>query len=66
MKKLKIFTDIEESYNELVYKVSWPTKSQLVESSIVVMAASILIALMIFAMDWVIDAVMHLIYGFGF
>ena len=38
MKKLKIFTDIEESYNELVYKVSWPTKSQLVESSIVVMA----------------------------
>ncbi len=66
MKKLKIFTDIEESYNELVYKVSWPTKSQLVESSIVVMAASILIALMIFAMDWVIDAVMHLIYGLGF
>lgn len=66
MKKLKIFTDIEESYNELVYKVSWPTKSQLVESSIVVMAASILIALMIFAMDWVIDTVMHLIYGLGF
>lgn len=66
MKKLKIFTDIEESYNELVYKVSWPTKNQLVESSIVVMAASILIALMIFAMDWVIDAVMHLIYGLGF
>lgn len=66
MKKLKIFTDIEESYNELVYKVSWPTKSQLVESSIVVMAASILIALMIFAMDWVIDVVMHLIYGLGF
>ena len=66
MKKLKIFTDIEESYNELVYMVSWPTKSQLVESSIVVMAASILIALMIFAMDWVIDAVMHLIYGLGF
>ena len=66
MKKFKIFTDIEESYNELVYKVSWPTKSQLVESSIVVMAASILIALMIFAMDWVIDAVMHLFYGLGF
>lgn len=66
MKKLKIFTDIEESYNELVYKVSWPSKSQLVESSVVVLVASILIALLIFAMDWVIDAIMHLIYGLGF
>ncbi len=66
MKKLKIFTDIEESYNELVYKVSWPTKSQLVESSVVVMVASIVIALVIFAMDWVIDVIMHLIYGLGF
>ena len=66
MKKLKIFTDIEESYNELVYKVSWPNKSQLIESSVVVMVASIIFALVIFAMDWVIDAVMHLIYGLGF
>ena len=66
MKKLKIFTDIEESYNELVYKVSWPNKSQLVESSVVGMVASIIIALVIFAMDWVIDAIMHLIYGLGF
>lgn len=66
MKKLKIFTDIEESYNELVYKVSWPNKSQLVESSVVVMVASIIISLLIFAMDWVIDAIMHLIYGLGF
>ena len=66
MKKLKIFTDIEESYNELVYKVSWPTKSQLVESSVVVMVASILIAIVIFLMDLAIDKIMHLIYGLGF
>ncbi len=66
MKKLKIFTDIEESYNELVYKVSWPTKSQLVESSVVVMVASILIAIVIFLMDLLIDKMMHLIYGLGF
>ena len=66
MKKLKLFTDIQESYNELVYKVSWLTKSQLVESSVVVMVASIIIAIVIFAMDWIIDAIMHLIYGLGF
>ena len=45
MKKIKLFTDIQESYNELVYKVSWPTKSQLANSSVVVMFASIIIAL---------------------
>ena len=63
MKKIKLFTDIQESYNELVYKVSWPTKSQLANSSVVVMVASIIIAIMIFAMDEVVDALMHLIYG---
>ena len=63
IKKMKILKDIEDSYNELVYKVSWPTKSQLANSSVVVMVASIVIAIMIFVMDEVVDALMHLIYG---
>ena len=60
---MKILKDIEDSYNELVYKVSWPTKSQLANSSVVVMVASIIIAIGIFAMDEVVDNLMHLIYG---
>ena len=60
---MKILKDIEDSYNELVYKVSWPTKSQLTNSSVVVMVASIIIAIVIFAMDEVVDNLMHLIYG---
>ena len=60
---MKLFKDIKESYNELVYKVSWPTKSQLANSSVVVMVASIIIAIVIFAMDEVVDNLMHLIYG---
>ena len=60
---MKILKDIEDSYNELVYKVSWPTKSQLANSSVVVMVASIIIAIVIFAMDEVVDDLMHLIYG---
>ncbi|MCI6894419.1 MAG: preprotein translocase subunit SecE [Bacteroidales bacterium] len=63
MKKLKLFTDIEESYRELVYKVSWPTKSQLASSTILVMIASIVIALVILCMDQVIDTIMHFIYS---
>ena len=60
---MKVLKDIEDSYNELVYKVSWPTKSQLANSSVVVMVASIIIAIVIFAMDEVVDNLMHLIYG---
>ena len=60
---MKILKDIEDSYNEIVYKVSWPTKRQLAKSSVVVMVASIIIAIVIFAMDEVVDNLMHLIYG---
>lgn len=63
MKKLKLLTDIEESYTELRYKTSWPTRAQVVKSAIIVMIASIIIALIIFCMDEVVDALMHFIYS---
>ncbi len=61
--KFKLLQDIEDSYNELRYKTSWPTKSQLAGSTVVVMVASIIIAAVIFIMDLVIDYVMHVIYS---
>ncbi len=63
MKKLKILADIEDSYNELVHKVSWPTRKELANSAVVVMFASLIIAAVIFVMDQCIDAIMHFIYG---
>lgn len=63
MKKLKILTDIEESYTELRYKTSWPTKGQLIKSAIIVMIASIIISLIVWVMDIVVDNLMHLIYS---
>ena len=65
MKKLKLITKIEESYDELRYKTSWPTKKQLLKSAMIVMVASVIIALIIFAMDQIVDNLMHLIYSFG-
>ena len=65
MKKLKLLTNIEESYAELRYKTSWPTKKQLIKSGIIVMIASIIISLIIFAMDLLVDNFMQLIYGLG-
>ncbi|MDE6136652.1 MAG: preprotein translocase subunit SecE, partial [Muribaculaceae bacterium] len=50
-------------YNELRYKTSWPTKKQLVKSALIVMIASVIIALIIFVMDQVVDRLMHLIYN---
>ena len=63
MKKLKLLTNIEEAYEELRFKTSWPTKKQLVKSALLVMIASVIIALIIFVMDQIVDRFMHLIYS---
>ena len=65
MKKLKLLTNIEESYDELRYKTSWPTKKQLLKSALIVMVASVIIALIIFAMDQILSRVMEFIYSLG-
>ncbi len=63
MKKLKLLTDLQESYTELRYKTSWPTKTQLVKSAIIVLIASIIIALVILCMDQIVENIMKLIYS---
>lgn len=65
MSKLKLFTDIEESYTELRYKTSWPSRPQLIKSAVIVLIASIIIAAIIFVMDQVVDTIMHFIYSLG-
>ncbi len=49
----KIITYIEESYNELMHKVTWPTWTELQSTSIVVLIASVMFAMAIFVMDYV-------------
>ncbi len=44
---------IEESFTELVQKVTWPTWNQLQSSAILVLVASLIFALIIFAMDFI-------------
>ncbi len=62
MKKLKLLTNIEESYDELRYKTSWPTKKQVVKSALIVMLASVIIALIIFMIDWVFQTITEFLY----
>jgi len=49
MDRVKLY--IQESYNELMHKVSWPTWQQLQESAVVVLIGTIIIALLVLAMD---------------
>ena len=53
---------IKESYNELLNKVTWPTFASLQSSTIVVIIASIIIALIIFIMDAIAKNVLDAIY----
>ena len=59
----KLFADIQESYSELVYKVSWPTRTQLVNCAMIVLVASIILSLIIWGVDEVINFIMETIYG---
>ena len=59
----KIVKYIKESYSELVNKVSWPTLNEVINSSIVVLSASVIIAIVILVMDLLFgNVLMHLIY----
>lgn len=49
--KLALYINKLASYDELVHKVSWPTYSELANSAVVVLYASLLIALVVWGMD---------------
>ncbi|MDE5572263.1 MAG: preprotein translocase subunit SecE [Muribaculaceae bacterium] len=61
--KLGILTNIRDAYDELRYKTSWPTGSQLIKSALIVMVASVIIALIILIMDQLVNQLMHFIYS---
>jgi len=59
--KLKLY--FEEAYNELVHKVSWPTFKELQNSAFIVMVASLIIALIVFVMDFSFESMMKFVYS---
>jgi len=59
--KIKVY--LEETWNELIHKVSWPTMAELQNSAIVVMIGTLIISLIVFAMDISFRNIMELIYS---
>ena len=58
----KIINHFKESYKELSEKVSWPTWSQLQQSTMIVLAATLVITALILAMDFTAGNVLKFIY----
>jgi preprotein translocase subunit SecE len=53
----------KESFTELVHKVTWPTWSELQNSAVLVMVATLIIALIVWLMDFSFSRVMEFVYG---
>jgi len=60
---MKIVNYFKESYNELMHKVTWPSWNELQSSAIIVMVASVIIAIIIAVMDLSFKSVMDGIYS---
>jgi preprotein translocase subunit SecE len=60
----KITTYFRESYKELLEKVTWPSWPQLQQATVIVLVATVLITFIVWIMDTVSSAVLHLIYSF--
>ena len=49
-------------YDELAHKVTWPSRKELTQSAVVVLSASLIIAIVVWVMDVVFKAVMGSVY----
>ncbi|MBH08726.1 MAG: preprotein translocase subunit SecE [Flavobacteriales bacterium] len=60
----KMILYLKEAFSELLNKVTWPSWSDLQNSSIVVAIATLIIALVIYLLDTTFSNVLDLYYSF--
>jgi preprotein translocase subunit SecE len=60
MNKIAIY--FRESYKELTEKVSWPTWPQLQQSTMIVLAATLVITFIVLAMDFTAGKLLKFVY----
>ena len=59
----KIGTYFRERFKELTEKVTWPSWPQLQQSTMIVLAATIVITFVVLGMDFVVGNGLKFIYG---
>ena len=62
----KITTYFKESYKELTEKVSWPNWQQLQQSTMIVLAATLVITALVSLMDFAAGGVLKFVYNILF
>ncbi|MFN8241044.1 MAG: preprotein translocase subunit SecE [Bacteroidales bacterium] len=63
---MKIKKYFQEVYTELIHKVTWPTWAELQNSATLVMVATLIIAIIVAAMDFSFSEIMHKVYSLFF
>jgi preprotein translocase subunit SecE len=58
----KVGSYIQEAYDELVHKVTWPSWDELQQTTIIVLVSLIITTLVIFGMDFVSEKVLTTLY----
>ena len=58
----KIVNYCKACYDELAHKTTWPTRAELTHSAMVVLSASLVIALVVWCMDMVFENLMKFVY----
>ena len=58
----KIVNYCKACFDELAHKTTWPTRKELTQSAVLVLTASLIIAVVVWLMDVVFKAVMSSIY----
>ena len=59
---MKLINYFKQSYSELVKKTHWPSGRELTNSAVVVLVASLLIAAVVWLMDFCFENIMTFIY----
>ena len=59
----KVGNYIQEAYDELLHKVSWPTWDELQQTTIIVVVALMIVTAVIFGMDFVGENILKFIYN---
>ena len=58
----KFINYLKESYTELTKKVTWPTWTKLQSSAILVLVSTLILAAVVFVMDFAFQHLMEFIY----
>ena len=59
----KFINYLKESFVELTKKVTWPTWSKLQNSAILVLVSTLILAVVVFVMDFAFQKLMEFIYA---